>query len=139
MSAMTTSAPARARVSAWARPSPRDPPVTSATRPERSTSIATRHRGATRQEDLAANHQPLDLRRALVDLEQRTAPRRSVNLNGAAPCGSITPMAEAVLAPPSAPATRSWRWLAAPLLAFAVFSLTAGLLARHQPRSKGYF
>src|SRR5476649_982775 len=31
------------------------------------------------------------------------------------------------------------RWLAVPLLAFAFFSLTAGLLARHQPRSKGYF
>src|ERR671935_2645469 len=37
------------------------------------------------------------------------------------------------------PAQRSYRWLAAPLLAFAVFSLTAGLLAHHQPRSKGYF
>ncbi|MHB8471084.1 MAG: DUF6529 family protein [Gaiellaceae bacterium] len=35
--------------------------------------------------------------------------------------------------------TRSARWLAAPLLAFAVVSLTAGLLARHNPRSKGYF
>ncbi len=35
--------------------------------------------------------------------------------------------------------TRSPRWLAAPLLAFAFVSLTAGLLARHQPRSKGYF
>ena len=33
MSAMTTSAPARASVSASARPSPREPPVTSATRP----------------------------------------------------------------------------------------------------------
>jgi mono/diheme cytochrome c family protein len=38
-----------------------------------------------------------------------------------------------------APGTRSNRWLAAPLLAFAVFSLTAGLLASHDPRSKGYF
>ena len=38
-----------------------------------------------------------------------------------------------------AAAPRSYRWLAAPVLAFAVFSLTAGLLARHQPRSKGYF
>lgn len=35
--------------------------------------------------------------------------------------------------------TRSPRWLAVPLLAFALVSLTAGLLARHQPRSKGYF
>jgi len=46
-------------------------------------------------------------------------------------------MAEAVA--PAAPATRSPRWLAAPLLAFALVSLTAGLLARHSPRSKGYF
>ena len=42
-----------------------------------------------------------------------------------------------VSAPP--PDTRSYRWLAAPLLAFALFALTAGLLARHEPRSKGYF
>src|ERR1700693_6366453 len=35
--------------------------------------------------------------------------------------------------------TRSARWLAVPLLAFALVSLTAGLLARHSPRSKGYF
>jgi mono/diheme cytochrome c family protein len=34
---------------------------------------------------------------------------------------------------------RSYRWVAAPLVAFAVFSLTAGLLANHEPRSKGYF
>jgi mono/diheme cytochrome c family protein len=46
-------------------------------------------------------------------------------------------MSEA-LAPP-APSERSHRWLAAPLLAFALVSLTAGLLARHEPRSKGYF
>jgi cytochrome c553 len=39
----------------------------------------------------------------------------------------------------AAPVTRPYRWLAAPLLAFALFSLTAGLLARHEPRSKGYF
>jgi mono/diheme cytochrome c family protein len=38
-----------------------------------------------------------------------------------------------------ATATRSFPWLAAPLAAFAVVALTAGLLARHQPRSKGYF
>jgi cytochrome c553 len=44
-------------------------------------------------------------------------------------CCSITRVAE----------VRSWRWLAAPLLAFALVSLTAGLLARHDPRSKGYF
>jgi len=46
-------------------------------------------------------------------------------------------MSEAVATP--APRTRSYRWLAAPLLAFALFALTAGLLANHQPRSKGYF
>ncbi|MBV8065454.1 MAG: cytochrome c [Actinobacteria bacterium] len=42
---------------------------------------------------------------------------------------------------PAAPSlgTRSTRWLAVPLLAFALVSLTAGLLARHSPRSKGYF
>ena len=34
---------------------------------------------------------------------------------------------------------RSYRWVAVPLLAFAVFSLTAGLLGHHEPRSKGYF
>jgi mono/diheme cytochrome c family protein len=40
----------------------------------------------------------------------------------------------------SAPSpTRPYRWVAAPLLAFALFSLTAGLLAHHAPRSKGYF
>jgi mono/diheme cytochrome c family protein len=40
---------------------------------------------------------------------------------------------------PAAPGTRSYRWVAAPLLAFALLALTAGLLARHEPRSKGYF
>jgi len=49
-------------------------------------------------------------------------------------------MAETLATPaPPQPATRSYRWLAVPLLAFAVFSLTAGLLAHHSPRSKGYF
>src|SRR6476659_7854512 len=38
-----------------------------------------------------------------------------------------------------APGTRSYRWLAAPIVAFALVSLTAGLLAHHDPRSKGYF
>jgi mono/diheme cytochrome c family protein len=37
------------------------------------------------------------------------------------------------------PEQRSYRWIAAPLLAFALFALTAGLLANHEPRSKGYF
>jgi len=44
-----------------------------------------------------------------------------------------------VAATPAPRATRSYRWVAAPLLALAVFSLTAGLLASHEPRSKGYF
>jgi mono/diheme cytochrome c family protein len=39
----------------------------------------------------------------------------------------------------AAPQTRSARWLAVPLLAFALVSLTAGILAHHSPRSKGYF
>jgi hypothetical protein len=34
---------------------------------------------------------------------------------------------------------RSYRWVAVPLLMFALFSLTAGVLAAHDPRSKGYF
>jgi mono/diheme cytochrome c family protein len=38
-----------------------------------------------------------------------------------------------------APEQRSYRWLAAPLVAFALGSLTAGLLAAHDPRAKGYF
>ena len=39
----------------------------------------------------------------------------------------------------AAPRQRPYRWVAAPLAAFAVFSLTAGLLSAHHPRSKGYF
>ena len=45
-------------------------------------------------------------------------------------------MAELAAAPPQ---QRSYRWLAAPLAAFAIVALTAGLLADHDPRSKGYF
>ena len=45
-------------------------------------------------------------------------------------------MAELAAAPPQ---QRSYRWLAAPLAAFAIVSLTAGLMADHDPRSKGYF
>jgi mono/diheme cytochrome c family protein len=45
-------------------------------------------------------------------------------------------VAELAAAPPE---QRSYRWLAAPLAAFAIVSLTAGLLAAHDPRSKGYF
>ncbi|MGN6429609.1 MAG: DUF6529 family protein [Gaiellaceae bacterium] len=47
-------------------------------------------------------------------------------------------MGEIAAAPP-VPSTRSYRWLAAPLLTFALVALTAGLLARHEPRSRGYF
>lgn len=39
----------------------------------------------------------------------------------------------------AAPEQRSSRWLAAPLVAFALGALTAGVLAAHDPRSKGYF
>jgi mono/diheme cytochrome c family protein len=35
--------------------------------------------------------------------------------------------------------TRSYAWLAAPITAFAFFSLTAGILSAHDPRSKAYF
>jgi hypothetical protein len=45
-------------------------------------------------------------------------------------------VAELAAAPPQ---QRSYRWLAAPLVAFALGALTAGLLADHDPRSKGYF
>jgi mono/diheme cytochrome c family protein len=45
-------------------------------------------------------------------------------------------VAELAAAPPQ---QRSYRWLAAPLVAFALGSLTAGLLADHDQRSKGYF
>ena len=37
------------------------------------------------------------------------------------------------------PKQRSYRWVTVPLLAFALASLTAGLFAAHDPRSKGYF
>src|SRR5687767_11308354 len=70
MSAIATSAPARARASASARPRPREPPVTRATRPERSISIATG------QEYFLGDDEPLDLRRALVDLEELRVPHQ---------------------------------------------------------------
>src|SRR5947208_8051927 len=76
MSAMTTSAPARASVSASARPSPREPPVTSATRPERSISRAIRATLVARHQQLACNHEPLDLRGALVDLVELGVPHQ---------------------------------------------------------------
>src|SRR5690348_212931 len=48
-------------------------------------------------------------------------------------------MAEAAPAPAVPRGTRPTRWLAVPLVAFALVSLTAGVLSRHHPRSKGYF
>jgi mono/diheme cytochrome c family protein len=45
----------------------------------------------------------------------------------------------AVEAAPAPPGPRSWRWVAVPVVVFALVSLTAGILARHEPRSKGYF
>jgi mono/diheme cytochrome c family protein len=47
-------------------------------------------------------------------------------------------MGESAIAP-AVGGTRLWRWIAVPLLAGALVSLTAGLLADHSPRSKGYF
>jgi mono/diheme cytochrome c family protein len=47
-------------------------------------------------------------------------------------------MGESAIAP-AVGGTRPWRWIAVPLLAGALVSLTAGLLADHSPRSKGYF
>lgn len=42
-------------------------------------------------------------------------------------------------AAPVPPQTRSYAWVLLPLTAFALVALTVGLLARHEPRSKGYF
>src|SRR5437762_7633293 len=47
-------------------------------------------------------------------------------------------MSGAVAVSPPA-GTRPWRWVLVPATAGALVSLTAGLLARHEPRSKGYF
>jgi len=47
-------------------------------------------------------------------------------------------MSGAVAASPPA-GTRPWRWVLVPATVGALVSLTAGLLAHHQPRSKGYF
>jgi mono/diheme cytochrome c family protein len=48
--------------------------------------------------------------------------------------------APAAAAPaPASPGPRSARWLAAPIFAFALVSLLAGILSAHDPRSKGYF
>src|SRR5205823_8054929 len=56
-------------------------------------------------------------------------------------CGGIDAVGETVSAGAAQPRVerRSYRWVAVPLLAFALVSLTSGLLARHSPRSKGYF
>jgi hypothetical protein len=47
-------------------------------------------------------------------------------------------VSDAVAAAP-APGTRPWRSVLVPATAGALVSLTAGLLAHHEPRSKGYF
>ena len=41
--------------------------------------------------------------------------------------------------PPGVPVARSYRWLAVPIVIFALVSLTAGLLASRDPRTWGYF
>jgi mono/diheme cytochrome c family protein len=43
------------------------------------------------------------------------------------------------VATPAPAGLRPWRFVLVPLTAGAVVSLSAGLLARHEPRSKGYF
>ena len=57
-------------------------------------------------------------------------------LRGRRHCDSI---ARWQSSPPPRPSRARTAGSLAPLLAFAVFSLTAGLLAAHDPRSKGYF
>jgi len=49
------------------------------------------------------------------------------------------PVSDAAVAQAPATGKRPARWLALPIALFAVVSLTAGLLANHDPRSKGYF
>jgi mono/diheme cytochrome c family protein len=60
-------------------------------------------------------------------------------LIGAGRAYLITRMTHSAAAVSTAPGTRPWRWVGVPILAGAVVSLTAGLLADHSPRSKGYF
>src|SRR5436189_4947983 len=69
MSAIATSAPARASVSASARPSPRAPPVTSATRPDRSISSVT-HQSLSDVRDVNADEGEDPRRVAAVRGEQ---------------------------------------------------------------------
>ena len=69
----------------------------------------------------------------------RVVKRMTATLTGVAsppPLGFDSGVAEVTAA---APEQRSARWLAAPLVAFAVGALTAGLLSAHGTRSKGYF
>ncbi len=74
MSAIATSAPARARVSASARPSPREPPVTSATRPERSISSGTARSYAART--VPVQRMDVAERRARLVQRHRLSPQR---------------------------------------------------------------
>ena len=49
-------------------------------------------------------------------------------------------MADAVATPePVTPGTRAWTWVLVPATVGALVSLTVGIAARHQPRSRGYF
>jgi mono/diheme cytochrome c family protein len=45
----------------------------------------------------------------------------------------------AAVGTPAPVGPRPWRWVLVPVAVGALVSLTAGLLARHEPRSKGYF
>jgi mono/diheme cytochrome c family protein len=47
--------------------------------------------------------------------------------------------ASAASAATAPPAQRGWRWVLVPVVVFALVALTAGILASHEPRSKGYF
>ena len=61
-------------------------------------------------------------------------------MSSRATCDWIPGVTEsAAPAAPSQVGQRPLRWVAVPLVVFAVVSLTAGLLAAHDPRSKGYF
>jgi cytochrome c553 len=53
--------------------------------------------------------------------------------------GRVSETAISAASSPPSLRRRSYRWVALPLLMFALFSLTAGLLAAHEPCSKGYF
>jgi mono/diheme cytochrome c family protein len=45
----------------------------------------------------------------------------------------------AAVATPAPTEPRAWRWVLVPVVVGALVSLTAGILARHEPRSTGYF